>query len=126
MMVRSAEVQRHIDNLKDRLPEGFANVKRGAKERKFNTAGYQIFWDENDDLIFDEYTETQEDILYWGWELGLRSFSGKYRHQEFLINFLLKLSEQTGDSRDVLHRIMIQVITGFNFVLMDKRNLLDL
>jgi hypothetical protein len=123
-MWQSLEVQRTIEELEGRLPECFVNVRRGPRERKFNTAGYQIP-DKYGNTIFHEYTEAQKDILYWGWELGLRRFSRKYRHQEYLINLLLKLSKQTGDPKDVLYRFMIQVTTSFNFVLMDKRNLSD-
>lgn len=123
MRVRSPEVQRRIDEFEARLPECYANVKRGPKERKFNTAGYQIFRDDNDELIFDAYTESQLDILNWVRELGLCDLTGFYRHQEFLIDIALVLSTETGDPNDVLHRLMIHVTTNFDFVLMVKRNL---
>src|SRR5271170_5040075 len=120
MKIRSAAVQRRIDDFEERLPECYANVKRGAKERKFNTAEYQIFRDDDDELIFDEYTEAQLDILNWVRELGLCDLTGVYRHQEFLIDLALDLSTETGDPEDFLHKIMIQVTTNLDFVLMDK------
>jgi len=123
MKMRSAEVQGRMDDFEARLPDCYAKVKRGPKERKFNSAGYQIFRDDDNELIFDEYTEAQLDILNWVRELGLCDHTGVYRHQVFLINLALDLSTETGDPEDVLHKIMIHVTTKLNFALMDKRNL---
>jgi hypothetical protein len=124
MKRRSAEVQRAFDDFEERLPPCFRKA-HGPKGRKFNTAGYQIFRDEQDKLIFNDYTDTQLDILHWVWELGLRSFKSPNRCQEYLTDMALDLSAETGDPADVLHVIQIQVTTSFEFVLMDKRNLSD-
>jgi len=120
MKIHSAEVQRLLDELEQRLPECLANVKRGPEARKFNTAGYQIFRDEAGDLVFNAFTETQKDLLYWGRQLGLCDHTGDYRHQEFLIEELLNISASTGDPNDVLHKVMIHVTTDFDLLLMDK------